>query len=288
MQLRGFLRSPRICLLSALIIFASISQAYGARVQIAQPQYPDTVKYGSLDTIHVKADVTVGGLMYKSTATGLYGVLAVVLVNWDNKGSTLNGTDVIVTGNPYPCNQFLRTVTLQTSVCAIPCNDPLFTVTVDFAFAATHIPALPLWHLGLYASVLEQPAPGTPENSLPAFEWASFNFTIRVVGIPEATTSLIRTTSATNQMSQSSESTTNLLRLALITGITIVIVIALLLLDSRRRKRQTIQPKQNQPEKSFCIECGSELPEGSAFCNKCGTKQPSGTTINREVTQKRF
>jgi hypothetical protein len=67
----------------------------------------------------------------------------------------------------------------------------------------------------------------------------------------------------------------SLLIIGVIVGI--IVVVALVVVPKREKTRaraeRTGGPSRTEKEKSFCINCGAELPLKSKFCNKCGSPQ---------------
>jgi ribosomal protein L40E len=70
-----------------------------------------------------------------------------------------------------------------------------------------------------------------------------------------------------------------------VVAIAVVALVALFLYSRRGKQPKSTQPKYIQPAatiremkpesgKTFCIECGKELPPQAKFCRNCGTKQP--------------
>jgi len=70
-----------------------------------------------------------------------------------------------------------------------------------------------------------------------------------------------------------------------VVAIAVVALVALFLYSRRGKQPKSTQPKYIQPAatiremkpesgKTFCIECGKELPPQAKFCRDCGTKQP--------------
>jgi ribosomal protein L40E len=55
--------------------------------------------------------------------------------------------------------------------------------------------------------------------------------------------------------------------------ISAIVVGALIFYSKRRNEQKLKQPMRTELAKSFCIECGKELPPETKLCNKCGTKQ---------------
>jgi ribosomal protein L40E len=61
-------------------------------------------------------------------------------------------------------------------------------------------------------------------------------------------------------------------------GVVVIILVAVVLLflltRTKGAKTKPVAPKMaTTTQKSFCINCGAELPANSKFCNKCGTAQ---------------
>lgn len=98
------------------------------------------------------------------------------------------------------------------------------------------------------------------------------------VPVTSATSSLHMPQPPQPRATQSTNYTTPLLALAVIAAV----VIGAAFLHTKRKgqpkftEAERIEPKTEKPtsSKSFCIECGNELPSKSKFCNNCGTRQP--------------
>jgi hypothetical protein len=75
-------------------------------------------------------------------------------------------------------------------------------------------------------------------------------------------------------MSTTAQSAVNLPLVLL--AILVVVAVALVgwFFYSGHREAKTVQKERVAASKSFCIECGKELTQGSKFCMECGTKQP--------------
>lgn len=110
------------------------------------------------------------------------------------------------------------------------------------------------------------------------------DFFIVVSAAPTSTKSqayptLVASTTSVLQMPQPPQSATsqganNMQQIVLVIAVMAAVALGSLILYSRRGKLPRItRAKKAQPAKSFCIECGNELPPKSKFCNKCGTEQ---------------
>jgi hypothetical protein len=290
MQLRKLL----LCLLLVILAsFLTVSSVYAVKITITQVQNPDTVTYGSSDIIHVRARVIAGGFTYQSPNTGLFGVLATWLEDSDNGGSVLYGADVIVSSDPDACNQadLNGTIGPPATDCRFAVPHPGITETVDFAFASSHAPRLPLWHLQIVAMGFGYSASLTSIVT----SSANYNLTISVEIQSSQTTSrqtaslytspvtslsstIVETSSL--QMPQPPQSTTSqptnkTLQLATL-AVVAAAVLGALFLYSRRKEQAKITKAEKvdidagrlstktAEGKRFCIECGNELPQSSS------------------------